>query len=383
VPIDETDSVRKAFTKKDISNKEKSLAQIKVLRDEFITKCKSTNGIDEKLSGEIFDDVEKFVSYSFNKAHAVSYATVSYQCAWFLTYYPDEWVATYIDYCITEKGKAKGKEDPKAVAIAEAKGLGYKFSRPDINKSGKDTEIENGSIIPSFESMKGVGAVAVQEINKFRPYTSIEDLLWMGDAWKHSKFNKGALETLVQLEALDSVGIIGPDKPLKNYKQLHYVIVENNDKLKRAISKKKKDHKEVLAQLIEEAQSLDDWNIEEKIIFSQELTGTIDIDLIVTQDVRDYFRKSGVDSIDKWVDEDEFYWAVVDSCQVKTTANGKKYLRMMIYSDSMENQMCNIWNYNERKDKIIPQNMLFLAKFKKNNFGLSCSYGQLEILERS
>lgn len=383
VPIDETDSVRKAFTKKDISNKEKSLAQIKALRDEFISKCKSTNEIDEKLSGEIFDDVEKFVSYSFNKAHAVSYATVSYQCAYFLTYYPDEWVATYIDYCITEKGKAAGKEDPKAVAIAEAKALGYKFVRPDINKSGKETEIENGAIIPSFESLKGVGSVAMQEIYKYRPYNAVEDLLWTGDTWKHSKFNKRALETIVCLEALDSLNIVGPNKPFKNYKQLHYVIVENNDKLKRAISKKKKDHKEVLAKLIEEAQTIEDWTIEEKIKFSQELSGTIDIDLIVTNDVREYFYKTGIKSIDRWEDEDELYWAVTDSCTIKTTANGKKYLRMIVYGDSMEKEICSIWNFNEKKDKILPPNMLFLAKFKKNNFGLSTSYGQLEVLERS
>lgn len=383
VPIDETDSIRKAFTKKDISNKEKSLAQIKTLRDEFISKCKSVNNIDERLSGEIFDDVEKFVSYSFNKAHAVSYATVSYQCAWFLTHYPEEWIATYIDYCVTEKGKAKGKEDPKAVAIAEAKALGFKFSRADINKSGADTEIENQCIIPSFESLKGVGAVAMQEINRFRPYKTVEDLLWVGDTWKHSKFNKRALETIVCLEALDSLNIVGPDKQFKNYKQLHHVIIENNDKLKRAISKKKKEHKEVLAKLIEEAQSIEDWTIEEKMNFSQELTGTIDIDLIVTPDVREYFYKSGIRSVDRWEDEEELHWAVADSCTIKTTATGRKYLRLIVYGDSMEKEICSIWNFNDKKDKMLPSNMLFLAKFKKNNFGLSTSYGQLEVLERS
>jgi DNA polymerase-3 subunit alpha len=383
VPIDETDSVRKAFTKKDISNKEKSLAQIRTLRDEFITKCKSANNIDEKLSGAIFDDVEKFVSYSFNKAHAVSYATVSYQCAWFLTYYPDEWVATYIDYCITEKGKASGKEDPKAVAISEAKALGYRLSKADINHSGKDTEVKDGVIIPSFESLKGVGATAVQEIQRFRPYKSVEDLLWIGETWKHSKFNKRALETLVCLEALDSLDLVGPDKTFKNYKQLYHVVVENNDKLKRAISKKKKDHKEVLEKLIEEAQSLEDWAMEEKINFSQELTGSIDINLIVTQDILDYFKKAGIRSVDQWDDEEEYYWAVVDSCKIASTSTGKKYCRLNVYGDSMEKFNCSIWNYNERKDKPLPPNMLIIAKFKKNNFGLSCSYGQLEILERA
>lgn len=382
-PIDQTDSVRKAFTKKDISNKEKTMLQIKALRDEFISKCKESNGIDESLSGEIFDDVEKFVSYSFNKAHAVSYATVSYMCAWLFTYFPNEWVASYIDYCIDGKGKAVGGEDPKAVAFSEAKALGYRLSKPDINKSGKNIEIEDKNIIPSFESLKGVGSVAVQEIYNFRPYKSVEDLLWIGESWKHSKFNKRALETIVCLEALDSLEIVGEDKLFKNYKQLHYVIVENNDKLKRAISKKKKDNKEVFERLIQEAQEIPDWTIEEKIKFSQELTGTIDIDLIVTPDVRKYFYKTGVRSIDRWDDDGQLYWAVVDNCTVKQTSGGKKYLRMSVYGDSMEKMTCNIWNFNERQGRIVPQNTLIIAKFKKNDFGLSTTYGQLEVLERS
>lgn len=382
VPLDETDMVRKAFTKKDISNKEKTYAQIKILRDEFISKCRAANNIDETVSGDIFDGVEKFVSYSFNKSHAISYATVSYQCAFLLTYYPDEWIATYIDYCTNDKGKVAGKEDPKAVAISEAKTLGYKIGKPDINTSGKQTEIINKVVIPSFETLKGVGATAVQEIEKFRPYKTVEDLLWVGETWKHSKFNKRALESLVCMEAFDSLDIVGPDKQFKNYKQLHNVVVENNDKLKRAISKKKKDHKELLEKLINDSQSIEDWTSEEKITFNQELAGSVDIGLIVSEEVAEYFKKVGIQSIDKWDNEHELYWAVVDTCKIATTSFGKKYCRINLYGESMTKMLCSIWNYNDKKDKILPPNMLFIAKFKKNNYGLSCSYGQLEILEK-
>jgi hypothetical protein len=103
----------------------------------------------------------------------------------------------------------------------------------------------------------------------------------------------------------------------------------------------------------------------------------------VTPDVREYFYKHGIRSVDRWEDEDELHWAVTDSCTVKTTATGRKYLRLVVYGDSMEKEICSIWNFNEKKDKILPTNMLFLAKFKKNNFGLSASYGQLEVLERT
>lgn len=68
VPLDETDMVRKAFTKKDIGNKEKMKAERDKLKEEFIIKCKEANDIDESVSRTIFEDLEKYVSYSFNKS---------------------------------------------------------------------------------------------------------------------------------------------------------------------------------------------------------------------------------------------------------------------------------------------------------------------------
>jgi DNA polymerase-3 subunit alpha len=67
VPLEETDMVRKAFTKKDILNKEKAIQERNKLRTEFVTKCREANDIDEAVSGDIFDELEKYVSYSFNK----------------------------------------------------------------------------------------------------------------------------------------------------------------------------------------------------------------------------------------------------------------------------------------------------------------------------
>ena len=68
MPLDETDMVRKAFTKKDKSNKEKAKADREKLRIEFIQRCKEANNIDEETSNEIFEEMEKYVSYSFNKS---------------------------------------------------------------------------------------------------------------------------------------------------------------------------------------------------------------------------------------------------------------------------------------------------------------------------
>lgn len=67
VPLDETDNIRKAFTKKDLSNKEKAKAERDALREDFAEKCLSANQIPKKISYEIFDDMIKRVAYSFNK----------------------------------------------------------------------------------------------------------------------------------------------------------------------------------------------------------------------------------------------------------------------------------------------------------------------------
>jgi DNA polymerase-3 subunit alpha len=384
VPLEETDNVRKAFTKKDISNKEKAEKERQMMREDFANRCLQVNNIPKETSYDIFDEMEKFVAYSFNLSHAVAYAITSWQCAWFLTYYPEEWITTYIDYCSTEKGKQAGKEDPKAIALSEAKALGFTIGKPDINLSQREFTIVDGKLIPSFSSLKHVGITVLGEIEQNRPYKSLEDLLWnSNDTWRHSKFNRRAFSTLVKLGAFDSLEIIGENKTLKNYKQLHHIIVDNGEKIKKAISKKNKTHKEELKSLILEAQKLEDFTLQEKVQFSQDLSGTIDIDLIVTPEIKDYLEQAGIESIDNWQDEDIPCWAIIKSCSKATTKTGKTYMRLNMYGEEGKEQQCFCWNYNPLKDKVIPENTLIIGKFKSGNFGFSSFYGKIEILVKN
>lgn len=383
VPLEDTDAVRKAFTKKDLSNKEKAAKEREAMREDFANRCLSTNNIAKEISYSIFDEMEKFVAYSFNKSHAVAYAITSYQCAWFLTYYPDEWITTYIDYCATEKGKQAGKEDPKAIALSEAKALGFSIGKPDVNLSQKEYTIRDGKLIPSFASLKHVGMTVLNEINEFRPYNSLEDLLFNpNDTWRHSKFNKRAISTLIKLEAFESMGLVGEDKTFKNYRQLHHVLVDKGDDLKRAVNKKKKTHKEDLAKIIVEAQELPDWDLKEKVEFSHALSGTVDIDLIVTPEISEYFRTSGITSIDDWEDDEQWVWCIVKNAKEAKTKTGKSYMRMKIYGASCTDMEVFVWNFKSGKDKLIPENSLILGRFKKSDFGLSSFFGTLEIISK-
>lgn len=384
VPLDETDAVRKAFTKKDLSNKEKALSERKRLRDEFTLKCKEINDIDEKTSSIIFDDLDKCAAYLFNKAHAVSYATISYMCAHLLTYFPDEWITTYVDYCINDKGKASGKEDPKAIALSEAKALGYVIGKPDINLSEKDYTIRDKILIPSFGSLKHVGTAVLNEINEYRPYKTLEDLLFsktaLGDIWRHSKLNKRAFSTLARVEAFNSMELVGPGKMFENYRQLHYIVAEKADELKKAVSRKKKTHIEDLARFIEEAKQLPDWNSEEKIKNSIELSGNIDLSLLVPQEINDYFDEKNIVSIDDRLEDDQLVWCIVENSSAAQTKTGKHYLRMKVYGPNNNSFNCFCWNFNPLKDKIIPSHTLVVGKFKFSDFGFSCFFGSLEIV---
>jgi DNA polymerase III alpha subunit len=382
VPLEETDSVRKSFLKKDKSNKVEKEKHILEMREDFATRCLEVNDIPKHTSHEIFDEMATFVAYSFNKSHATAYAITSYQCAWLLTYHPDEWIASYIDYYATEKGQVTGKESPKSIALGEAKGLGYKIGKPDINLSEADYQLRDKVLVPSFQALKHVGMPALQEIREYRPYKSVEDLLWNPDeTWRHSKFNKKALSTLIKLEAFDSLGIVGPDKPIKNYRQLHYILVEKGDDFKRACARKKRPRpRELLMKYAAEAGDLEDWTISEKIEHSEKLAGAVDINLIVTPEVRDYLESEGIGSIDEWQNDKEYLWTVVKHSKVATTRNGKKYLRMKIYGESGSELNCFIWGYSPYRHEPIPNNTLILSRFKKNDFGISTFFKGLEVL---
>lgn len=384
VPLDQTDGVRKAFTKKDMSNKEKAAKDRDNLRKDFAEKCLSVNGIESSVSNEIFDEMEKLIAYSFNFSHGLSYGMITYMCAHMLTYHPDEWVATYIDYCTTEKGTVAGKEDPKVIAIQEARQLGYDLAKPDINVSEYDftNDPTNPKIlVPSMASLKYVGRSALGEIKQHRPYRTVEELLINPDnTWRHSRFNKRSLETLIKLEALGSMGIVGPGKQFRNYKEMYDIVVKGYDKLKSASMRKKNNDVSVLLQeKIKEYQvkyDVWDWTTKEKIDFSYELSGTVDMNLILPPNVKEQLLNLKIRSIDEW-DGKGSYWAVVSEAKMAVTKTGKPYLRMKLFAESNEQYGCFVWNYKKRPDtEMIHQHDVVAGFFDKSNFGLSTFDGK-------
>jgi DNA polymerase III subunit alpha len=389
MPLEQTDSVRKAFTKKDLSNKEKQLKDIAVMGEKFVTDSMSHSGISKRDAETTWADFEKWTAYGFNLAHAVSYAITSYYCGWFLTYYPDEWITTYLDYCTSSKGKVAGQEDPKSVAMSEARALGYFIAKPDINFSEGEFVLINNQLIPSFASVKNVGKTVINELKTYRPYKSLEDLIINTDGtWRHSKLNKRALSHLIKLGAFESMELIGEGKMFQNYKQIHTVLVDHFDELKRTASRKKNnDVRGRITQLIEEVKGLEDWTTEEKMDFSKELSGSVDLDLILTPELTNFLGKNKIKPLDQFEEEGDFYWAIITGEQVRPTKAGKPYLRVKCSGESGSDIWFNIWGYKPKPvvNGVPGQEFklytVVVGRWKKNDFGFSTFLGSLRKVE--
>jgi DNA polymerase III alpha subunit len=399
IPLDETDGVRKAFTKKEINNKEKAAAERDKLKGEFMRLSKENAGVDEKMSSKFFDNMSALVAYSFNLSHAVSYSIATYQCAHFLTYHPDEWVTSCLDYNATEKGKVVGQDDPKATSMREAQKLGYKFAKPDINWSGQGYDMhptEPKVIVPGFTSIKGIGMSALQEIYANRPYKTLEDLLITPNGqWRHSKFNKKALGSLIQLEGFDSLGFVGPNKQVENYKQLYNIILGNYDNLKRISGlKKNNDIRPVLQQLVLEQKGVPDWTREEKIGFWLALAGSVNMDLVLDERYVKVINQYGLVSIDAVPEPEpnmvvkDMVWFIVKSVAAKTSKAGKPYLEMKVNGEKFVDITLRLWNVANAeaivKHGAIKKNSLMCGEVKRDNFGFSTFYKNIaSLLEAS
>jgi DNA polymerase III alpha subunit len=336
---------------------------------------------------------------SVSNSHAVSYSIATYQCAHFLTYHPDEWVTSCLDYNATEKGKVVGQDDPKATSMREAQKLGYKFAKPDINWSGQGYDMhptEPKVIVPGFTSIKGIGMAALQEIYANRPYKTLEDLLITPNGqWRHSKFNKKALGSLIQLEGFDSLGFVGPNKQVENYKQLYNIILGNYDNLKRISGlKKNNDIRPVLQQLILEQKGVPDWTREEKIGFWLALAGSVNMDLVLDERYVKVINQYGLVSIDAVPEPEpnsvvkDMVWFIVKSVAAKTSKAGKPYLEMKVNGEKFVDITLRLWNVANAeaivKNGAIKKNSLMCGEVKRDNFGFSTFYKSIaSLLEAS
>lgn len=148
------DLMRRAMGKKD----KKIMEDLKA---EFIEGAQSANKLTAKLAGEIFDLIEKFASYGFNKSHSVAYSIVAFQTAYLKAHYPAEYMAATLTSEISNTDKI-------VLFIDDCRKTGIEVLPPDVNESERDFTVTKGGIRFGLAAIKNVGSNAVDAIVRAR-----------------------------------------------------------------------------------------------------------------------------------------------------------------------------------------------------------------------
>ena len=166
-------------------------------RATFLERSKN-NGITDKKANEIFDLMEPFAGYAFNKAHAVCYAMVAYQTAYLKANYPVEYMAALMA-CFIEK------TDKLVVCMDECKRLGIPVLPPSVNLSNVDFTVVGDGIRFGLAAIKNVGRGAVDVIVRIReeggPFTSLADFCRRVASSDTGGVSRGTMEALIQCGA--------------------------------------------------------------------------------------------------------------------------------------------------------------------------------------
>ncbi len=159
------------------------------------------NGIDGELAIKIFDLVEKFAGYGFNKSHSAAYALVSYQTLWLKTHYPAEFMAAVLSADMDNTDKV-------VTLIEECNEMGLKVVPPSVNNSAyKFTVDETGAVVYGLGAIKGVGEGAIEGIvNELKENGPFKDLFDFCRRIDTRKANRRVQESLVRAGALDKLG---------------------------------------------------------------------------------------------------------------------------------------------------------------------------------
>ncbi len=155
------------------------------------------NKIKDRLAREIFDAMETFAAYGFNKSHAASYALISYQTAYLKTHFPQEFMAALTSLEMGDTNKTYKN-------IAECRVHNIPVLPPDVNESGEDFTVRGQTIRFGLGAVKGIGSKAIEVIQEARqagPFTDVYDFCTRVQS---SQANKRVMESLIKCGAFDS-----------------------------------------------------------------------------------------------------------------------------------------------------------------------------------
>jgi DNA polymerase-3 subunit alpha len=190
--LGEADLLRRAMGKKDKN-------EMKKQKSRFISGAEA-NGYDANRAGDVFDLMEKFAEYGFNKSHSAAYGWVTYQTAWLKTYYPTEFMAATMSCDL-------GNTDKISIYMNDCRRMKINILPPCVNNSKYKFSVpEKNTIQFGLGAIKGLGAGIINEIieerNLFGCFSSVQEFMIRIYT---SKISKKVIECLVKSGAFDSL----------------------------------------------------------------------------------------------------------------------------------------------------------------------------------
>lgn len=376
----EADQLRKTLVKKSLDTLDKKSSEKDIAKQKFIEGAMRLHGVPPEVTEPLWQTIDNMSVYCFNKSHSLAYAIDSYYSAWLHTHYEKEWLATALQ---------SASSNPKELAktISEVKALGYKFSKHDINYSGMQWDFSEaaGAFVPPLGSVKGIGSAAVEEIMMNRPYRDLKGMLYNEECeWRHSKMNKTALIALCKIDALTSLEDFNLAR-VNNHKQLLMTLTDdkNYETLRRGLygltssqlKKKAKAGEKIEAFLdltISNLSEVEDWSREEKIEMCQDLTQTVDSDLLFPPTVMEKIAEKNVPKLhDIPAGSEGIGWFCVTEVKVKKTKNDKIFYRIKTTDDEHRSTWLRAWGTPKNEIRLYT---LWVAQVQHDaNWGFSTS----------
>ena len=190
--LGQADILRRAMGKKKKEEMER-------LRSTFIEGAVKKK-VNERYAANLFDQIEQFAGYGFNRSHSVGYALIAYQTAWLKAHFPSEFMASVMSCDL-------GNTDSIQLFVDDCRNIGLNILKPDINKSSyRFEDINSSTILYGLGAIKGIGESLVDKIVEEREKKEYKDLLDFCIRVGFNRVNKRILMALIGSGAMDCLG---------------------------------------------------------------------------------------------------------------------------------------------------------------------------------
>ena len=190
--LGQADILRRAMGKKKKEEMER-------LRSTFIEGAVKKK-VNERYAANLFDQIEQFAGYGFNRSHSVGYALIAYQTAWLKAHFPSEFMASVMSCDL-------GNTDSIQIFVDDCRNIGLNVLKPNINKSSyRFEDIDSSTILYGLGAIKGIGESLVDKIVEEREKKEYKDLLDFCIRVGFNRVNKRILTALIGSGAMDCLG---------------------------------------------------------------------------------------------------------------------------------------------------------------------------------